>query len=113
MGDDNILFFNNPEKVAKQLRKVFDADGNQANNLSGILYTCIKNNNYEMFYEYLFSEIEFRGGIVSFANENKLNQIELRKFLRSSRKPDFVMLSKVLDGLNFTLKIVPKGYNKQ
>lgn len=67
----------------------------------------VDKNDFKIFNEYLYSEIDLRGGIVPFSKDIGLKQDELRKFLRITKKPDLILLAKLLNGLNFSLKIIP------
>ena len=106
MSEDNILFFNNPQKAEEKLRKFLKADENQANNLSAILLICINENNFKLLYEYLYSEIELSYGFLKFAEKIKMNPTKLREFLISDKQPDLQTLSKILIGLKLSLAIV-------
>lgn len=105
MSNDNLLFFSNTNKTVENLQKVLKVDENQENNLNIILSMCIKENNYKLFYKYLYSEINFRGGISNFSEKVEISQIKIRNFLHSNIQPDLNILSKILNELGFSLVI--------
>lgn len=90
----------------EQLRKTLKVDETKANNLTIMLSMCIEENDYSNFYKYLNSEIKFCGGIKILSEKIDVNLIEVKKFLNSKRQPNLKLLSGILNGLGYNLKIV-------
>ena len=107
--NNNILIFREkPENIKKKIEKICKAAEVQANNLDIILSQCVIENDYIILYEYLTSEIEFRGGLYKFCEQIKMTPDCLRKFLHSEKEPSLSILTKVLNGLGFAIRITNK-----
>lgn len=104
--EDNLLFFRpRPENAEENLRKFCKAAETQALNLSIILSQCICKNDFDLLYQYLYSEIEFRGGINVLCEKVKINPNKVRQILRSEKEPSIISLSKILEMLDFKLNV--------
>ena len=105
MCDDDLSLYDKQENVRIKLEEVFEVSEGKAENLSIILSQCIRENNFHMLREYLLSEIEFSGGLLSFCESAGLNLKEVKSLLSLNKTPDIVCLSKILKELGFKLKI--------
>lgn len=104
--EDNILFFKpKPEIAEKNLKKFCKTAETQAINLDIILSSCIEKNEFTSFYQYLYSEIEFHGGINIVSEKIKMNPQKVRQILYSNKEPSITFLSKILEILGLRLNI--------
>lgn len=106
--DDNLLFFVKPDVAEEKIKKMLGTYEKQADNLSAILNTAIAQNNFHYLFEYLYSEITMRMSFLEFCEKIEINPAKLREFFHKEDNPNLIILSKILNGLDYKFTVSTK-----